>query len=129
MGESNANANAAAGKTLSVLSLMVMLLNAAGLLFVGPVIGVLNYFLRRQFEQFDMPLPWLTRVFLATPWWAWCLIFLPLAIGVFVLEFRMASKAKTMSINAIVGTLMLVFLAAYVLAMMLPMVTVMTSRM
>jgi len=115
-------------RTLTWLSLGVMVMNAAGLLIVGPVIGVLNYFLARQFAQFDLQLPWLTGLFLATPWWVWCGVFLPLGLGVFVLELCVANKAATIAVNVIVGGVLLVFLAAYVLAMMLPMVSLMTRR-
>lgn len=107
---------------------MVMLMNAAGLLLIGPAVGVMNHFLRGTFADYNMQLPGLTSFFLGTAWWVWCLVFLPAAVGVFVLEFAVRSKRTTMTINIVIGVLMLVFLAAYVLAMALPMFMLMAQR-
>jgi len=121
-------AKTAPSRTLTWMSLGVMVMNAAGLLVIGPVIGVMNHFLRQTFNDYAVELPWLTLLFINTPWWVWCLVFLPLAIGLFVLEFRLANKTATITVNVIVGGVLLVFLVTYVLAMMLPMVSLMAGR-
>ena len=115
-------------KPLTFISLFIMLMNAAGLLVVGPVVGVMNYFLRGTFNDYAIKLPGLTVFFLNTPWWVWCLVFLPPAVVVLVLEFAVDNKRATVTINLAIGGLMLVFLACYVLAMLLPMVAVMAGR-
>lgn len=117
-----------AAKPLTIASMLVMLLNAAGLLLMGPMVGIMNHFVRGQFAEIHAQLPKLTRFFFATPWWVWCIVFVPFAAGVFLLEFVIRNKIATMAINISISGAVLVFLGAYVLAMALPMFQLMATR-
>jgi len=114
-------------KAIGIVSILLTVLNVAGLVIIGPVIAFMNGQFVPVFKDMGVQLPLLTQWVLDIPWLWYSVVGLVVAIALIVAEYVMKNKKLTSGINIAVGVLVLIWLLIYCAAMILPMLSIVNS--